>query len=480
MTVATTTNRVSYTGNGSTTAFSVTFPFYDNTDLQVIERVIATGVETTKTLITHYTVTGGSGSTGTVTAVTAPASTVQWTIKRVLPRTQGTDLTPNDPFPANSVEQVFDRAVMLIQEIEEITSRCLRFPATDSTSLTSQLSSAVARASKYLAFDSNGNVTLTSGTDGSQIISSAMEAVVGALTLALARAAMLVPGLGDNNTYTGSQTISGDVSFGAAVATPGDISPSITADQNDWSPTGLSGASAIRLTTDAARTITGMAGGADGRYMAIHNVGSNNAILANEDTGSTTAANRFALPYDKITILPSQVVTLRYDATSSRWRLLSAPVYEHTLIYEDQKSNGTVGGAATTGLWTKHVLNTEVLDTGGHGAVAGDVLTLQAGTYEVFTETTVGILVGGFRTKLKNTSDTLDHALSLTGGGGGTTTKSANYVVTGRDRFTIAAAKNYELQYFAEVSNGTTDLGQHDNVAAGVETYARITLRKIA
>jgi hypothetical protein len=81
MTVSSTTNTVAYTGNGSTTAFAVTFSFFgtgSSAELEVIERVIATGAETTKSYSSHYTVTGGTGSTGTVTAVSAPADTVQW------------------------------------------------------------------------------------------------------------------------------------------------------------------------------------------------------------------------------------------------------------------------------------------------------------------------------------------------------------------------------------------------------------------
>ncbi len=58
-----------------------------------------------------------------------------------------------------------------------------------------------------------------------------------------------------------------------------DISPSqITANQNDYNPTGLSTASVLRLSSDASRDITGLQAGADGRLMIIHNVGSNNIV----------------------------------------------------------------------------------------------------------------------------------------------------------------------------------------------------------
>lgn len=99
----------------------------------------------------------------------------------------------------------------------------------------------------------------------------------------------------------------------------GDISPSqITSNQNDYSPTGLSTATVLRLTSDASRNITGIAGGADGRVLVLFNVGSFDIVLK-DASGSSTAANRLAFGAD-LTISASKSVTLQYDSTSSRWR----------------------------------------------------------------------------------------------------------------------------------------------------------------
>ena len=107
-------------------------------------------------------------------------------------------------------------------------------------------------------------------------------------------------------------------------ALPGDISPAqLTANTNDWNPTGLSTASAIRLSTDAARDITGLQDGADGRLMILHNIGSQNAVLKDESS-SSSAANRFALNAD-VTLGADQSALLQYDSTSSRWRLVAGP-----------------------------------------------------------------------------------------------------------------------------------------------------------
>lgn len=102
-------------------------------------------------------------------------------------------------------------------------------------------------------------------------------------------------------------------------ALSGDISPAqITSNQNNYNPTGLSGAAILRINSDAARDITGLSGGSDGREIRVYNVGSFNITLKDESS-SSTAANRFALQAD-IVIAPDVGVILQYDSTSSRWR----------------------------------------------------------------------------------------------------------------------------------------------------------------
>ena len=120
-----------------------------------------------------------------------------------------------------------------------------------------------------------------------------------------------------------TMTSAGDSAPTTSVAWTGDISPTqIAANTDNYDPTGLSTAAVLRLTTDASRNITGLAGGADGRIVVIHNVGSFNIVLKDETT--STAANRFALSAD-VTLVPDNVCVLQYDSTTSRWRAFSAP-----------------------------------------------------------------------------------------------------------------------------------------------------------
>ena len=162
MTVSSTTNKATYSGNGTTTAFTVPFYFLAAADLQVILRSSA-GVETVQTLTSQYTVTGaGVASGGTVTMLTAPASGTTLTILRNIEATQETDLLPNDRLPAESLETALDKATMLIQQLDEEVGRSLKYPATD-TAVSAQLPTATARAGKYLGFDATGLPVVADG-----------------------------------------------------------------------------------------------------------------------------------------------------------------------------------------------------------------------------------------------------------------------------------------------------------------------------
>jgi parallel beta-helix repeat protein len=102
-----------------------------------------------------------------------------------------------------------------------------------------------------------------------------------------------------------------------------DLTPAqITADQNNYNPSELIDAAVLRLDTDASRTLTGLAGGTDGRCMIIHNIGSNNLVFS-EENASSTAANRFQFG---VTLASDESLFMRYDGVTTRWRLISTTV----------------------------------------------------------------------------------------------------------------------------------------------------------
>jgi hypothetical protein len=161
MTISSTTVRNSYSGNGSTTVFAYTFKILDDDEIQVIIRS-STGTETTKTKTTHYTVSGvGSAGGGNITFLTAPGATETVVLKRNTTKTQETDYVANDPFPANSHEEALDRVTMIAQEIQEELQRSIKLSKTNTMTSTEFNVGAADRANKILAFDTNGEISVT-------------------------------------------------------------------------------------------------------------------------------------------------------------------------------------------------------------------------------------------------------------------------------------------------------------------------------
>ena len=163
MTVSSTTVKNSYSGNSSTTVFAYTFKIFADTDLQVIIRS-STGTETTKTLTTHYTVSGAGDASGgnvTFTSGNTPATGETVVIRRGVPQTQAIDYIANDPFPAESHEEGLDRATMTIQQMQEELDRSFKVSRTNSITTPEFTDDAASRASKALGFDSTGNVLTT-------------------------------------------------------------------------------------------------------------------------------------------------------------------------------------------------------------------------------------------------------------------------------------------------------------------------------
>jgi hypothetical protein len=163
MTVSSTTVKNSYSGDGSTDTFVYGFKIFANTDLEVIIRS-ALGVETVKTLTTHYTVTGvGAASGGNVVFESGaiPTATETVVIRREVPQTQAIDYIANDPFPAESHEEGLDRATMTIQQMQEELDRSFKVSSTNSITTPEFTDDAATRASKTLGFDSTGQVLTT-------------------------------------------------------------------------------------------------------------------------------------------------------------------------------------------------------------------------------------------------------------------------------------------------------------------------------
>jgi hypothetical protein len=163
VTVSSTTNRVSYTGNGSTTAFAFSHPFRLTSDLVVTVRTTATGAESLKVEGSDYTVSGtadsgtGGYSSGTVTFTTAPASGTQVHIDRVVTRTQTSDFISGDGIPPASIEGALDKLSLALQELDSRFGRTLLQPRTAANRDLVLPEPTTARAGQLLGVNGSGN-----------------------------------------------------------------------------------------------------------------------------------------------------------------------------------------------------------------------------------------------------------------------------------------------------------------------------------
>jgi hypothetical protein len=129
----------------------------------------------------------------------------------------------------------------------------------------------------------------------------------------------------DGSAWTEAFTIdqdTGNLTLPRGLSLTGVVSPAqITADQNNYNPAGLAAASVMQINADAARNVSGLASGAEGRCVTVINVGSQPVTFLAE-SASSSASNRFSLA-GNLTIAATQAAILRYDGTAARWQAIA-------------------------------------------------------------------------------------------------------------------------------------------------------------
>lgn len=150
MTVSTTSNRISYNGDASSTVFSFPYKFLSTSDLKVYVGDVL------QTITTDYAV-GAPSDTGTnVTFVSPPAAGVgNIVIVREADLLQQAALKSNGKFPAETVEDMVDKVTLIAQRLEDKFDQSLVVP--DSETLSATLPDQATRAGMYLSFDADGD-----------------------------------------------------------------------------------------------------------------------------------------------------------------------------------------------------------------------------------------------------------------------------------------------------------------------------------
>lgn len=192
MSLSSVLTKVQYNGDDSTTAFAVTFVFYDDSDLRVIETDTSTGVETVKALTTHYTLSGGDGSTGTLTMLVAPATGTTLTIKSNIADLQETSLPAGGKFPSAAVERRLDIITRLIQQQAEEIARAVTLAE---SSATGSIQLPEPTANRALVWNSAGDNLENSDSDpDAQTTAAAASAAAAAASETAAAASAVTAG----------------------------------------------------------------------------------------------------------------------------------------------------------------------------------------------------------------------------------------------------------------------------------------------
>jgi len=151
--------RISYSvaAGVTQTSFAVPFEFFDDSDLNVY-------IDTTlQTITTNYTVTGGAGSTGTVTMSVTGPKTVIFTRDTTIERT--TDFTAGVDINRAALNTQLDTLTAIAADNKDLGERSIRITDYDPAASNLLLPDAATRADKLLSFDTEGDIQVQAASD---------------------------------------------------------------------------------------------------------------------------------------------------------------------------------------------------------------------------------------------------------------------------------------------------------------------------
>tara|TARA_R100001463_G_scaffold88676_2_gene143447 strand:- start:1119 stop:2069 length:951 start_codon:yes stop_codon:yes gene_type:complete len=146
--------RISYSvSEGVTqTSFTVPFEFFDNADLNVYVDAVL------KTITTHYSVTGGSGSGGVVAiSVTGASGGSTVIITRSISQQRTTDFPTSGPFNISSLNTELDRFTAIAADLQDSADRSLKLVDYDSE-VDTQMPLLASRKGTVLGFNATTGV----------------------------------------------------------------------------------------------------------------------------------------------------------------------------------------------------------------------------------------------------------------------------------------------------------------------------------
>jgi hypothetical protein len=324
MTVANEDGRTGpYNGNGSTTVFAYDFKALDEAHI-VVTLTSSAGVEATKTLTTHYSVSGvGTDGGGNITMVTAPASGELLTITRDVPKTQLVDLQNRGGVAPTTLETMSDRLTQITQDIDEVLARTPKFPVS-STETDVELP-ATLTANAALVVNATGD-GFSNGPTTTQI--SAAEGYATAAAASETAAAASETAAAASETAAGASETAAGLSETAAAASETNASASETA-------AGLSETAAAASETAAGLSETAAAASETA-------AGLSETAAGTSETNAATSASNAATSETNAATSASNAATSETNAAASE-AAAAASAAGFTITSISDQANSSTG-----------------------------------------------------------------------------------------------------------------------------------------
>jgi hypothetical protein len=296
MTITSITAKNQHNGNGATTEFAYQFKVFDQAHLKVYLNDVLQAA--------GYTVSGvGNDNGGSVTFAAAPANGVKVTLKRQLDLKQELDLPSQGAFPSGSVEDNFDKLVMMLLDLDERLGRTLLLAI--SSALTG-VSLPTPEAGKALGWNGTQDGLTNVAAAGGVTVSSAMVAPVNA-----ASTSQFLDLVGAS--ASGKSIFTAATALGAALATAASLAAQRTALELDNALPNLLVNGGMQVAQRAVPNLsTSHQYGKVDRWAGRASAGSVSAGTITQATGSAAASTGLALNFSGTTLTGSAKVAARY------------------------------------------------------------------------------------------------------------------------------------------------------------------------
>ena len=377
--------RVSYSvSEGVTqTSFTVSFEFFDNEDLNVyVDGVL-------KTLTSDYTVTGGDGSTGTVSmSVTGGAGGSTVVITRDIALERTTDFPISGPFNITTLNTELDRLVAIAADLEDQASRALQLTDYDAAvSLT--LPDVDNRKGKVLAFNATTGAVESGPSIADVQTVSAASADIAVLAdiedgTDATDAIQTVAGIAANVTTVAgnSANVTTVAGISANVTTVAGISSDVAAVSADATDIGIVSTNIADVNTAAANitAIQNASANATAAAASATAAAASESAAATSETNAATSEANAAASYDlfddRFLGAKSSAPTLDNDGDA----LVAGALYFDTTAGAMYVWNGSA--------WQSTEYNSTAVDING-GSIDGTPIGASSASTGAFTSATI-------------------------------------------------------------------------------------------